>query len=93
MGCCVWLFERCVSTQDGIYRLAEIIAGFALGLDLSLISAFASGQFAAAHEKLGRNRPTGGLREEHISSQLFQEMVGDRGTVDSWEPFNVSLNL
>ncbi|WP_082317517.1 hydroxymethylglutaryl-CoA reductase, partial [Streptomyces sp. NRRL WC-3549] len=38
-------------------RLAEIIAGFALALDLSTVSAAVSGDFAAAHERLGRNRP------------------------------------
>ncbi|MFE7626920.1 hydroxymethylglutaryl-CoA reductase [Streptomyces sp. NPDC057509] len=37
-------------------RLAEIIAGFALALDLSTVSAAVSGDFAAAHERLGRNR-------------------------------------
>ena len=77
--------------QDGVYRLAEIIAGFALGLDLSLISAVASGQFATAHEKLGRNKPTSGLRDEHLVRQLFQDIVGERGTVESWTPFNVRV--
>ncbi|MFJ2417493.1 hydroxymethylglutaryl-CoA reductase [Streptomyces brevispora] len=37
-------------------RLAEIIAGFALALDLSTVSAAVSGDFASAHERLGRNR-------------------------------------
>lgn len=39
-------------------RLAEIIAGFCLALDLSTLSAVASDEFANAHERLGRNRPT-----------------------------------
>ncbi|MEU2391363.1 hydroxymethylglutaryl-CoA reductase [Streptomyces sp. NPDC007369] len=38
-------------------RLAEIIAGFALALDLSTVSAAVSGDFVSAHERLGRNRP------------------------------------
>ncbi|MGG2464095.1 hydroxymethylglutaryl-CoA reductase [Streptomyces sp. RGM 3693] len=38
-------------------RLAEIIAGFALALDLSTVSAAVSGHFASSHERLGRNRP------------------------------------
>lgn len=37
-------------------RLAEIIAGFALALDLSTVSAAVSDDFASAHERLGRNR-------------------------------------
>lgn len=41
----------------GAHRLAEIIAGFALALDLSTVSAAVAGHFADAHERLGRNRP------------------------------------
>ncbi len=37
--------------------LAEIIAGTVLAGDLSLVAAFASHEFVAAHEALGRNRP------------------------------------
>lgn len=44
--------------EGGKPRLAEIIAGFCLGLELSLAAALASDEFASAHEKLGRNRPT-----------------------------------
>ena len=36
---------------------AEIIAATVLAGDLSLMAAFASHEFVAAHEKLGRNRP------------------------------------
>ncbi|WP_216903041.1 hydroxymethylglutaryl-CoA reductase [Nocardia alni] len=38
-------------------RLAEIVTGFCLALDISTISAIAAGQFVAAHEQLGRKRP------------------------------------
>lgn len=38
-------------------RLAETIAGFALAGELSLLAAFAAGEFAQAHERMGRNRP------------------------------------
>jgi NADP-dependent 3-hydroxy-3-methylglutaryl-CoA reductase len=45
-------------TGDGsAARLAEVVAGFALALDLSTLAALATGEFAAAHERLGRNRP------------------------------------
>jgi len=37
--------------------LAEIAAGTVLAGDLSLLAAFASHEFVAAHESLGRNRP------------------------------------
>ncbi len=38
-------------------RLAEIIAGYCMALDLSTMSALVHGSFAAAHDRLGRNRP------------------------------------
>ena len=38
-------------------KLAEIIAGAILGGELSMGAAIASGEFATAHERYGRNRP------------------------------------
>jgi hydroxymethylglutaryl-CoA reductase (NADPH) len=38
-------------------RLAEIVAGFALALELSSYAAMVSGDFAAAHAALGRKSP------------------------------------
>jgi hydroxymethylglutaryl-CoA reductase (NADPH) len=38
-------------------RLAEILAATVLAGDLSLMAAFCSHEFVAAHERLGRNRP------------------------------------
>ena len=52
-------------------RFAEIVAGFCLALDLSTLSAIASGQFATAHEKLGRNRPVEWLKEEDLTPNFF----------------------
>ncbi len=52
-------------------RLAEIIAGFCLSLDLSTLSAIASGQFATAHEKMGRNRPVEWLKSEDLTPEFF----------------------
>lgn len=72
-----------------MFRLAEIIAGFALGLDLSTTAALASGQFATAHEKLGRNRPTSGMKTQYLDTELFQKVVGDGGQVDKWREFDV----
>ena len=39
-------------------RLAEIAAATVLAGDLSLMASFVAGEFVAAHERLGRNRPT-----------------------------------
>lgn len=41
-------------------ELAEILAATVLAGDLSLMAAFCSHEFVAAHEKLGRNRPSAG---------------------------------
>lgn len=43
-----------------VRRLCEIAAATVLAGDLSLMAAFASHEFVAAHEKLGRNRPGAG---------------------------------
>jgi hydroxymethylglutaryl-CoA reductase (NADPH) len=41
-----------------VRKLAEIIAGYSLALDLSTISAVSVDEFTDAHARLGRNRPT-----------------------------------
>jgi NADP-dependent 3-hydroxy-3-methylglutaryl-CoA reductase len=45
------------SGKGKINRLAEIICAYCMALDLSTISAAAAGEFARAHEQMGRNRP------------------------------------
>jgi NADP-dependent 3-hydroxy-3-methylglutaryl-CoA reductase len=52
-------------------KLAEIIAGFCLALDLSTLSAVASGQFASAHERLGRNRPVEFFAAKDLTPAFF----------------------
>ncbi|HEX9103714.1 MAG TPA: hydroxymethylglutaryl-CoA reductase, partial [Polyangia bacterium] len=58
-----------------VFRLAEIIAGYCLSLDLSTLSAVASGEFAAAHEKLGRNRPVCYLSRGELDGAFFEPML------------------
>ena len=65
--------------SGGVDRFAEIIAGFSLALDLSTLAAVAGGQFAAAHERMGRNRPVTAFTEEDLVPQFFQP--GLRGVV------------
>lgn len=64
----------CAGTGQ-VNKLAEIIAGFCLALDLSTLSSIVSGQFASAHERLGRNRPEDGLKEEHLAPAFFEEVL------------------
>ena len=47
------------SGSGKVNRLAEIIAATALAGDLSLAGSQSAGDFASAHDKLGRNRPSG----------------------------------
>jgi len=56
-------------------RLAGIIAGFCLALDLSTLSAMLTGEFAAAHERLGRNRPVRAFGEADLDTPFFSPML------------------
>lgn len=53
------------------HKLAEIIAGFCLALDISTLSAIAADHFARAHEKLGRNRPVNYLKLGDLDNNFF----------------------
>lgn len=58
-----------------VERLAQLIAGFCLSLDLSTISAMVSNQFAMAHEQLGRNRPVKFLKACELNQSFIKERV------------------
>jgi len=58
-----------------VRRLAEIIAGACLALDLSTLAAVAGGQFATSHEKLGRNRPVDFLKLGHLDIEFFSKIL------------------
>jgi len=49
-----WLTALGCAGTGGSARFAEIVAGFALALDVSTTAALVSGQFADAHQRLGR---------------------------------------
>jgi hydroxymethylglutaryl-CoA reductase (NADPH) len=67
------LLEMLGCTGAGtVRRLAEIIAGFSLGLELSTLSAIRTGEFASAHERLGRNRPAQPIRESDLVPETFE---------------------
>jgi hydroxymethylglutaryl-CoA reductase (NADPH) len=54
-----------------VERLAKLIAGFALGLEISTYAAIVSGEFAKAHERLGRNKPVKWL----LRSELTHDFI------------------
>lgn len=58
-------------------RLGEIIAGFSLALDLSTLSAVIGGQFASAHERLGRNRPVAWFTSADLTTDFFARELAE----------------
>jgi hydroxymethylglutaryl-CoA reductase (NADPH) len=58
-----------------IERFAALIAGFALGLELSTHAALASGEFAKAHEKLGRNKPVDWLQIQELNTAFIAPYI------------------
>ena len=61
--------------KNKVNRFASLIAGFALGLDLSTYSAMVSGEFAKAHEKLGRNKPVDWLQWKEFDTPFLKSIV------------------
>lgn len=60
-----------------IERFASLIAGFVLGLELSTFAAMVSGEFAKAHEKLGRNKPVDWLQWNELNEPFVKTIVED----------------
>jgi hydroxymethylglutaryl-CoA reductase (NADPH) len=58
-----------------VNRFAQLIAGFALGLEISTYSAIMSGEFAKAHERLGRNKPVSWLLKSEITPEFLNPLV------------------
>lgn len=61
-----------------VERFAQLIAAFALALEISTYSAIISGEFATAHEKLGRNKPIEWLTRSDLNLSFFQSILGDQ---------------
>lgn len=58
-----------------VERFAQLIAGFALGLEISTYAAIVSGEFAKAHEKLGRNKPVKWLLKSELTPDFLQNSL------------------
>lgn len=58
-----------------VARFAQLIAGFALSLEISTYAAIVSGEFAKAHEKLGRNKPVRHLLKAEINTAFIQKCL------------------
>ncbi|MCK0179701.1 phosphotransferase [Flavobacteriaceae bacterium S0862] len=55
-----------------VERFAKLIAGFALSIEISTLAAIVSGQFARAHQKLGRNKPVKWLLRSEVNSDFIK---------------------
>ena len=82
--------------QGKVARLGEIIAGYCLALDLSTMSAVASGEFATAHERLGRNRPVRWLEADELNRAFFEpalrQKLGDESlSIEAVTPIEVQM--
>jgi len=58
--------------QGSIERFAKIICGAALGLEISTFGAIVSGEFARAHQKLGRNKPVNWLLKSEVTTEFVR---------------------
>lgn len=58
-----------------VNRFAELISGYCLALEISTFAAMASGQFAIAHERLGRNKPINFITEKEDLPLIIKEQV------------------
>jgi hydroxymethylglutaryl-CoA reductase (NADPH) len=67
---------------DKVERFAKLICGFAMGLELSTICAMVSGQFAMAHERLGRNKPVKFLENDKNLTTFMQENLTVNSKID-----------
>ena len=75
-----------------VERFAKLIAGFALGLELSTFASIVSGEFAKAHEKLGRNKPVDWLLKNELNSSfLLNCLTEQKEKIESIEIINNDL--
>jgi len=58
-------------------RFAKLIAGFALSLEISTLAALASGQFARAHQKLGKNKLINWLLKSDLNTGFIKNHIAE----------------
>jgi len=81
------------TSANKVGRLAEIIASFALALELSTSSSIVAGDFAQAHNKLGRTNASRGLKQGELDAEFFNNHFEWGGSqVVSLEPQSIDLS-
>ncbi|HSH20339.1 MAG TPA: phosphotransferase, partial [Draconibacterium sp.] len=58
-------------------RFAKLIAGFAMSLEISTLAALASGQFARAHQKLGKNKTVNWLLKSDLNTEFLKNHISE----------------
>ncbi len=72
-----------------VNRFAKLIAGFALSLEISTYAAIVSGEFAKAHEKLGRNKPNKWLLKQELNETFIKKCLNNHINGNEIEFINV----
>jgi hydroxymethylglutaryl-CoA reductase (NADPH) len=75
--------------QGKVFRFASLIAGFTMALEISTFAAIVSGQFAKAHEKLGRNKPKNWLTKSQIDTVFIKKHLPNLLDKDSRIDFDL----
>ncbi len=68
---------KCLDVPDGADRLAQIIAGYALALEISTVCAIGAGQFVNAHQKYGREASVNTLKASDFDTDFFKKSFSD----------------
>jgi hydroxymethylglutaryl-CoA reductase (NADPH) len=67
----------CDQGEDSADRLAQIICGFALGLELSTVAAIGSNTFVEAHEKFGRKALSDTVNLSDLNFEFFKKSFNE----------------
>jgi len=80
---------KCLGNNK-VDRFAKLIAGFTLGLEISTLAAIVSGEFAKAHEKLGRNKPVNWLLRSELTQDFIKSSLN--GAFKDKRILNITIN-
>lgn len=76
-----------------IERFAKLIAGFALSIEISTLAAIVSGQFARAHQKLGRNKPIKWLLRSEVDADFIKTNIPFFSAKIDYVNFNNEIHM
>ncbi len=68
---------KCLDVEDGADRLAQIVAGYSLALEISTVCAIGAGQFVSAHERYGRDASPNILKSTDFNADFFKKSLDE----------------